>query len=133
MKSFLAVLSVFTMSQAFAVSYECTHADGQKLKIFQEKPDHAVAVLQTGLINQIFKGTFIYEDEALYEVTKYELTDSLGQPAPITLSKRVTMGRGGCGRGGCNDLPGITSKKASFTIYGLNKIYNCLLKSLSLF
>ncbi len=126
MKSLIAVFSVFTMSQAFAVSYECTHADGQKLKIFQAKPDHAVAVLQTGLTNQIFKGTFTYEDEALYEVTKYELTDSFGQPAPITLSKRVTMGRGGCGRGGCNELPGLSSKKASLTVNGLNKIYNCL-------
>lgn len=125
MKSFIAVLSVLTMSQAFAVSYECTHVDGQKLKIYQEKPDHAVAVLQTGFTNQIFKGTFTYEDEALYEVTKYELTNSAGEPAPITLSKRVMMGRGGCGRGGCNENPSFYSKKASLTINGLTKIFNC--------
>ncbi len=114
------------MSQAFAVSYDCTSADGQKLKIFQEKPDHAVAVLQTGLTNQILKGTFTYEDEVLYEVTKYELTDTLGQPAPIILTKRVMMGRGGCGRGGCNDNSPLTSKKATLAINGQSKIFNCL-------
>ncbi len=126
MKSIFAILSVLSMSQAFAVTYDCTHTDGQKLKIFQEKPDHAVAVLQTGMTNQILKGTFTYEDEALYEVTKYELTDSLGQPSPITLTKRVMMGRGGCGRGGCNESSPFSSKKASLTVNGLNKIFNCL-------
>lgn len=125
MKSIIAVLSVLFMSQAFAVSYDCTHVDGQKLKIFQEKSDHAVAVLQTGLTNQILKGTFSYEDEALYDVTKYELTDFLGHPAPITLTKRVFIGRGGCGRGGCNDNSSFSSKKASLTVNGLNKIFNC--------
>jgi hypothetical protein len=125
MKSIFTILAVLSISPAFAVSYECTHVEGQKLKIFQEKPDHAVAVLQTGLTNQIYKGTFAYEDEALYEITKYELTNSIGQPAPITLSKRVVMGRGGCGRGGCNHYPSLTSK-ASLTVNGLNKIFNCL-------
>ncbi len=125
MKSIFTILTVLSISPAFAVSYECTHADGQKLKIFQEKPDHAVAILQTGWTNQILKGTFTYLDESLYEVTQYELTDSKGQPAPITMTKRVIMGRGGCGRGGCNEYPTFSSKSAALTINGATKYFKC--------
>ena len=125
MKSIFTILTVLSLSPAFAVSYECTHGDGQKLKIFQEKPDHAVAILQTGWTNQIFKGHFTYQDEALYEVTQYELTDSKGLPSPITLTKKVNLGRGGCGRGGCSDSPSIFSKKASLTLNGVSKTFLC--------
>lgn len=125
MKSIFTILTVLSISPAFAVSYECTHADGQKLKIFQEKPDHAVAVLQTGQVNQIFKGNFTYQDETLYEVTQYELTDSKGNPSPVTLTKRIVMGRGGCGRGGCHESPGLSTKIATLTLNGASKSFGC--------
>ena len=125
MKFSLSLFTVLTMSQAYAVSYECVNDQGQKLKIFQEKPDHAVAVLQTALDNKILKGNYVYEDEALYEVTKYDLTTSDGQASPITLTKRVVFGRGGCGRAGCDSPIGLSSKKAILTLNGLNTVFNC--------
>ncbi len=125
MKFSLALFSLLTMTQAFAVSYECTDDQGQKLKIFQEKPDHAVAVLQTALGNKILKGNFVYEDEALYDVTKYDLTASDGQASPITLTKHVVFGRGGCGRAGCDSSTGLASKKAVLTLNGQNLVFNC--------
>ncbi len=125
MKSIAFIFSLFTVSSAFAVSYECSNVQGQKLKIFQEGPDHAVAVLQKGLENKVFKGNFVYEDEALYEVTKYDLSSSDGQPAQITLTKKVSYGRGGCGRGGCNSTI-FKSKTALLTFKGEDLTFTCL-------
>jgi len=125
MKSIALIVSLFTVSSAFAVSYECSATQGEKLKIFQEKPDHAVAILQKGLENKVFKGHFVYEDEALYEVTKYELSSSHGQPAQITLTKKTNFGRGGCGRGGC-DSPIFKYKSALLNLNGETFTFNCL-------
>lgn len=125
MKSIALIISLFTVSSAFAVSYECSNVQGQKLKIFQEKPDHATAVLQNGLENKVFKGHFVYEDEALYEVTKYDLSTNDGQPVQITLTKKVSYGRGGCGRGGCNSTI-FKSKTALLNLNGENITFTCL-------
>lgn len=125
MKSIALIFSLFTVSSAFAVSYDCSNTQGQKLKIFQEKPDHATAVLQKGFENKLFKGHFVYEDEALYEVTKYDLSANNGQPAQITLTKKVSYGRGGCGRGGCNSTI-FNSKTALLTLNGEEITFNCL-------
>lgn len=125
MKSIALIFSLFTVSSAFAVSYDCSNTKGQKLKIFQEKPDHAVAVLQKESINKVFKGHFVYEDEALYEVTKYDLSSQDGQPALITLTKKINFGRGGCGRGGC-DSTVFKSKTALLILNGVSSTFTCL-------
>lgn len=125
MKSIALIFSLFTVSSAFAVSYECSNTQGQKLKIFQEKPDQATAVLQKGFSNKVFKGTFVYEDEALYEVTKYELSSQNGTPALITLTKKINFGRGGCGRGSC-DSTVFKSQTALLNLNGESITFNCL-------
>lgn len=127
MKSILTIMSLFLVTQAYAVSYECSNAEGQKLKIFQEKPDHATAIFQTALANKILKGQFTYEDDALFEVTKYDLATSDGQSAPIVLSKKINWGRSGCGRGGCHTrLPVLQNKKAILTLEGQAITFDCL-------
>jgi hypothetical protein len=121
-------MTLFLVNQTYAaVNYDCSNAEGQKLQIFQEKPDHATAIFQTALENKILKGNFTYEDDALFEVTKYDLVDSLGQPAPIVVSKKINWGRGGCGRAGCNTrIPELQNKKAILTLNGQEITFNCL-------
>lgn len=127
MKSIAIIFSLFTVTTAFAnVSYECSNTQGQKLKIYQEKPDHAVAVLQTASANKIFKGNFVYEDEALYEVTKYDLATHVGEPAQITLTKKINFGRGGCNRVSCDSATVFKSKTALLNLNGESITFNCL-------
>lgn len=126
MKSIALIFSLFTVSSAFAVSYDCSNTKGQKLKIFQEKPDHAVAVLQKDFKNQVFKGHFTYEDEALYEVTKYDLSSQDGQPAQITLTKKINFGRGGCNRVSCDSASVFKSKTALLILNGEKISFTCL-------
>lgn len=127
MKYFITLaLSLSTLSSAFALSYECKSTDGQKLLIYQEAPDQAVVVLEKNLsTHQLFKGSYGYADEYLYDVTNYELNASNGSPAQIVLTKQMIMGRGSCGRGGCNTPRTYGTKKAKLTIAGVTTDFDC--------
>lgn len=127
MKYFFALsLTVSSFTSAFALSYECKSADGQKLLIFQEAPDQAVVVLEKNVsTHQLFKGSYVYADEYLYDVTNYELNASNGSPAQVVLTKQVIMGRGSCGRGGCNTPGTFGAKKAKLTLASVTTDFIC--------
>lgn len=127
MKYFIVLaLSFSTLSSAFALSYECKSVDGQKLLIYQEGADQAVAVLEKNTYtHQLFKGTYVYADEYLYDVTNYELNASNGSPAQIVLTKQMIMGRGSCGRGGCHTSRTYGTKKAKLTLAGVTTDFDC--------
>lgn len=111
-------LSVLVLSSASALaapgpvpaSLECTEsfvspAAAKKLVIHHAPGNVAHATLSTAEGQQTFEGT--YGDPVrvfLGRQTKYSLSGEAGS-ANLSVSYSASSSRGGCGRGGCDDLP----------------------------
>ena len=123
---FFALTILLSMSSAFATSYECSNVSGEKLSIYHYGQSEANVIIKGTEGNYILKGTYAYADEPLYDVIQYDLLSDNDEKATLTLSKKVHTGRGGCGRGGCDETPVFSSKKAVFKLADTTKFFDCL-------
>ncbi len=65
-----------------------------------------------------------FEQGMLYTKVVYELSDAGAENAILTIVKRLIMGRGGCGRGGCDQDAG-SRITAELLEDGVGNLYSC--------
>jgi hypothetical protein len=125
--SLIPLLLTATASQAQPPNLVCQSPDGTETLKVQNVAVVPFVVLNADtpeVVKFAIQSTHEAGNGVLYGETTYDLVDGQDQPATLSVVSRVPMGRGGCGRAGCDAGPGkiIT---AELKYHDLQAYFSC--------
>ncbi len=98
-----------------------------QLSVVNNAQDTAGVVLTKGGTLMHLNGTYEAFSTRIGSQLVYKLADIYGHEAALTISKSFFVGRGGCGRGSCDEGGGVMkTKKTALLKFGNQQIkFNC--------